>query len=90
MGTNGTISRPHTYYATRCHFEKNGAVVGGGLFFFIDLSEGRSNIAYISLCTFVNNVAIDKQQGYGAAIAVVNSESYTNEDLFPVNHLTDW
>ena len=90
VGTRGNILDPHVYYATRCHFEYNSAAVGGGLYFSIDLSEGRSNMAHLSRCTFIHNMISNERDGYGAAFTVVNAENYSDKELFPINTITDW
>ena len=90
VGTRGTIARPHTYYVTRCDFESNSAAVGGGVYFSIDLSEGRSNVAHLTQCTFTYNTISNEQDGYGAAFTVVNAENYSDKELFPINTITDW
>ena len=89
VGTNGTISRPHTFYVTRCHFESNSAGVGGAVFFSSELSEGRSNVAHISQCKFIGNILTD-EHGFGAALAVLNGENYSDRKMFPTHTLTDW
>ena len=88
-GTSSTFSKPHTFYVTQCRFESNSAGIGGALFFSSEVRNGRS-VAHISQCIFVHNILTDQQDGFGAAFTVVNSEKYTNKELFPTHTMSDW
>ena len=88
-GTSSIFSKPHTFYATQCRFESNSAGIGGALFFTSEVRNGRS-VAHISQCIFVHNILTDQQDGFGAAFTVINSEKYTNKELFPTHTMSDW
>ena len=90
IGTRGSISMARTLYYTSCHFENNSASVGGGVYFSAKVSEGRSNVGHFTSCMFIRNKLSNPNEGFGAALAIINAENYSNKELFPNNTITDW
>lgn len=80
----------HTVEVVDSLFLNNRGDAGGGLYYITLLEQNKGFALTISRTEFTNNSAVNREEGFGAALAASMYAAYTKQDSLPVHTITNW